>query len=94
MVIKLNNGKVVRFHHEQDCCEHVYLNDIAGDIQDLVGAPFILAEVATYDPNGDDSDDSQTWTFYKFATWKGYVDVRWIGASNGYYSERVDIEVT
>lgn len=90
------NGKVFVFYHDQDCCESVNISDIVGDLTDLVGSPILLAEEIIHEgenPEGvtapDFQDDSYTWTFYKFATLKGYVDVRWYGESNGYYSETV-----
>lgn len=55
-----------------------------------------MAEVATNKnenppgvPEKKYQDDSFTWTFYRLATVKGYVTIRWYGESNGYYSEEV-----
>ena len=81
--------------HDYDCCENVYIEDICGDINNLIGSKIIMAEEVI---NRDLSplnkfDESYTWTFYKFATVKGYVTIRWYGESNGYYSERVDFVI-
>jgi hypothetical protein len=88
------NGERFVFSHYQDCCESVTINDIVGDLGDLVGEPLLVAEQVEGTIPADFDDeymDSYTFTFYKFATRKGYVDVRWLGESNGYYSERVDL---
>lgn len=81
------------FWHDQDCCENVYIESIVGDLSDLENSPILLAEESTNDATSFEGRhyDSATWTFYKFATRKGYVDVRWIGISNGYYSECVSL---
>lgn len=89
-------GKSYYLGHIQDCCEHVYVESIVGDLSDLVGEPILLAEEATSseDPAGvvqEYRNDSQTWTFYKLRTIKGSVDIRWLGTSNGYYSESVQL---
>jgi hypothetical protein len=94
LVFTCNDGKKFKLWHGQDCCESVTIDDVAGDLSDLIGEPILRAEETTSDQNPDglakDDQDSFTWTFYKLATRKGYVDIRWYGKSNGYYSERVD----
>ena len=78
------------FTHDQSCCECVDINDVVGDISDLEGVPLLMAEeVSGYVGPEPEYADSYTYTFYKFATIRGYVDVRWLGESNGYYSESV-----
>lgn len=87
-----DNGLALAMYHEQDCCESVTIEDIDGDLNDLIGSPLTMAEetVRTGTEDDSDCDESCTWTFYKFATVNGYVTIRWFGSSNGYYSESVD----
>lgn len=95
--LKLYLGDTVYVHmyHQQDCCEDVFIEDICGDLDDLVGSPLLQAEEVTNHDSGplNEYDESYTWTFYKFATVNGSVTIRWYGSSNGYYSEYVDVRV-
>jgi hypothetical protein len=94
MTLATADGETFKFHHWQDCCEDVSINDVTGDINDLIGSPIMQAEeVSSEDvPEEDEPYESYTWTFYKFATAKGSVTVRWLGESNGYYSESVNYD--
>ena len=77
-------------YHSTDCCESVVVEDIIGDLEDLEGWPLLIAR-EDYNADGPDlNEESYTWTFYNFATFKGYVTIRFLGTSNGYYSEDVD----
>jgi hypothetical protein len=120
------DGRRFTFWHEGDCCECVCIEDVVGDLEDLIGSPIVYAEEVSNrarearldrlssehtfrdsdlaaqieeiergladDPSVQETpvdSESYTWTFYRFATAKGHVTVRWLGTSNGYYSECV-----
>lgn len=97
LVFTLDDGRQFAFLHPQNCCESVKIDDIVGDLSDLCDSPLLMAEEVVHkDVNPDETighytayPESFTWTFYKFATIKGYVTVKWYGSSNGNYSESV-----
>lgn len=87
-----SDGVVVEMSHHQECCECVRIVDVNGNPEDLIGAPLVLAvESQSGDWPVSDYVESYTWTFYRLRTANGDVDVRWLGESNGYYSESVDV---
>lgn len=99
----------------EDCCASCDVEEIHGDLEDLVGTPILMAEeVSNREPSFElqaerakakakaeaenryyyyDNSESETWTFYKAATIKGSVTIRWYGSSNGYYSESPTFEL-
>ena len=81
--------RTFRMYHRQDCCESVSVNEIIGDVNDLLHTPILHAYGETNHDPPPEHVESFTWTFYRLATIKGTVTLRWLGASNGYYSERV-----
>ena len=93
VTFRTTDGKSYSLFHSQDCCESVSINDIDGDFNDLIGEPLLVAEEnSSLDGFVDTVKhyDSYTWSFYRLATQKGWVVIRWLGESNGYYSESVD----
>lgn len=117
LTLNFSDGVRLEFYHNQNCCEHVSVHDICGNLKDLIGSPLLQIECVSQSSDPDDEDEpvqlnalpapkgtdmdiptegveeaeSYTWTFYRMATIKGSVTIRWYGVSNGYYSERVDV---
>ena len=74
----------------EDCIgEDVTLEDINGDVNDLIGEEILEAREDTNSQVNEEG--SLTWTFYTIKSRRGTVVIRWYGTSNGCYSEAVDV---
>lgn len=89
VIFTVSNTEKYSLHHSQDCCESVWLEDVCGDLADLVGKPILSAEESC--ENNPDASDSGTFSFYSLRTFNGDVTFRFCGESNGYYSETADL---
>lgn len=96
----LENGDYYMFLHkdDDDCHGDVRIESICGSLHNILNSPLTVAK-ATYSCGlTDDIDnflpdwkqETCTWSFYKFATDKGCITVRWFGTSTNYEcSEKV-----
>lgn len=86
-----SDGTVYALFHIRECCETVYLEDVNGELSWLLDTPILMADEAEEETGTEEEYGTRyRWTFYRFATRKGYVDLRFLGLSNGYYSEKMD----
>jgi hypothetical protein len=82
------DGKAWKLCPEQ---EDVRIEEIIGDLTNLIGNPILMAEEVSGKRMPGKTTASGTWTFYKLATIRGYVTIRFLGTSNGFYSESVSL---
>lgn len=78
-------------YHSQDCCEYVSIYDTIGDVENILNAEILHCDESNDEPidNFQYTNDSHTWSIYTITTEKGTFVIRFLGESNGYYSERV-----
>src|SRR5699024_11471779 len=60
VTLETEDGSKYKMYHEQDCCENVYVEDVIGDIEDLIGNPLLMAEEVT---NQYDTNEDYRWTW-------------------------------
>ena len=99
MSLTTEDDKQFIFLHHQDCCESVSIYDTKGDVESIIDSPILNIEEIIDCQNWPEDvpvpeyRDSYTWTTYIITTKKGSYTIRWLGESNGYYSESVSFQI-
>jgi hypothetical protein len=91
ILLTTRSGRQFLIYHEQKCCETVEISGQDGSFDKLIGKPIVEARDNAVDTS-EEAADSQTTTTLVFRVDDHTVISRWVGDSNGYYSESVDIE--
>lgn len=96
LYLYLENGDYYMFFHkdDDDCHGDVRIKSIQGSLRNILNSPLTVAKTSYSCGYTDDNDvdnflpdwkqETYTWTFYKFATDKGSITVRWFGTSSDY----------
>lgn len=93
ILLKTESGREILLEHRQDCCESVGILDTNGEWKNLIGRP--LLEFSHDEDDWPEASESGTLTTFTFRVNDATVINRWVGESNGYYSESVDLrEIT
>jgi hypothetical protein len=100
VLLRCEDGVSFKFYHRQDCCESVTLKQ-GGDTSKLLGSPIVFCQMDTWSSetppdapiSGDDYvGGSYTWTRLTIQAQGQDTQVFWwLGTSNGYYSEGIDV---
>jgi hypothetical protein len=85
------SGRKIKIYHDQECCEYVRIESLEGDFRDLIGKVIIEFEHLEEYEDSNDYGDHQTKTSLVFKVDGATVISKWVGDSNGYYSESVDL---
>jgi hypothetical protein len=92
ILLTTKSGKRIMIYHGQDCCENVRIVDTIGNWNNLIGKVIIDTDEEIINSSDKDGYDSRTETNLTFKVDSDTVISKWIGESNGYYSENVDIQ--
>lgn len=90
VVFETAEGPRYRLYHGQDCCESVFVREIEGDVSKLTGKVTVVREEQGKEPPGFEPSESYTLTDFIIETPMQKVVFKWLGESNGYYSESVE----